>query len=154
MIALDFTLRDPFGYLAPSDLPNLTYADVAIELFQGDVIFIVNGVDLSMLRWIPLVHFAWQMFAEACALGPDHKEAKFGAAEVPPRWTFRLSNSCVLISRDDIAAVGKCGQAELIKATAEFGIRVYRALRDTLPAAAECDFLSNQYPYDRMEQCM
>ena len=154
MIVLDFTLRDPVGCLAPSDLPNLTYADVAIELFQGDVIFIVNGVDLSLLRSIPLVDFAWTMFIEARALGPDHKEAKFGSAEVPPRWTFRLSNSCVLISRDDIAAVGKCGHAELIKATAEFGIRVYHALRDTLPAAAESEFLSNQYPYDRMEQCM
>jgi hypothetical protein len=154
MILLDFVLRDPVGSLAPSDLPSVDYADVALELFQGDVIFIINGIDLSLPRPLPLVDFAWTLFVGVCALGPEQKEARFGAAEVPPRWTLRLSKSCVLISRDDIAGVGACDHAELIKATAKFGIRVYKALRDTLPEAAESEFLSNQYPYDRMEQCM
>lgn len=152
MIKLDFDLIDPRGHIEPGELLSVTEAEIATELFQCYLTFEVNGTELSWRVSIPMVDFARSMFRAASSLHPDSPVALFSSAEYPVRWTFELSDSHVLISRDDDSARGRGDRAELVRSTAQFGVRVYNALREALPVMEENAFLVHWYPYDEMKR--
>jgi hypothetical protein len=153
MIVLDFRLIDALGYLKPEHVPFLTANQIATDLFQCYLTFTVDGVDLSWREYIPMIDFAKSMFTAACSLSyPDHTTKPFISVELAPWWTFQLHDSRVVISRDDVPDRAECGQAELIRATGDFGVRVYEACLAALPAARENTFLSDWYPLDEMRR--
>jgi hypothetical protein len=153
MIILDFCLIDALGYLKREQVPFLDKAQIATDLFECYLTFKVNSVDLSWRAPIPMIDFARSMFTAACSLSsPDHTIKGFISVEFEPWWTFQLQDCRVLISRDDLPDRAECGQAELIRATGDFGARVYDACLEALPAARENTFLSFWYPVDEMRR--
>lgn len=153
MITLDFCLIDALGFLELERVPFLTANRIATDLFQCHLTFKANSVDLSWRAPIPMIDFARSMFTAACTLSfPDHTTIPFISVELEPWWTFRLQGSRVFISRDDLTDRAECGQAELIRATGDFGVRVYDACLEALPAARENAFLSSWYPVDEMKR--
>ena len=153
MIILDFCLIDALGYLKPEQVPFLTANRVATDLFECDLTFKVDSVDLSWRAPIPMIDFARSMFTAACSLSsPDHTMKGFISLELAPWWRFQLHDSRVFISRDDLPDRAECGKAELIRATGDFGARVYDACLEALPAARENTFLSDWYPIDEMRR--
>jgi hypothetical protein len=153
MIVLDFRLIDALGYLEPEQVPFLDKAQIATDLFECYLTFKVDSVDLSWRACIPMIDFAKSMFTAACTLSfPDHTTKPFISVELAPWWTFYLQDTRVIISRDDLPDRAECGQAELIRATGDFGARVYDACLEALPAARENTFLSNWYPVDEMRR--
>jgi hypothetical protein len=151
MIRLDFRLIDPLGYITAEEVPYIKEADIATELFQSYLSFDVNGTDLSWNACIPMVDFARTMFRAVTSLTIENSEAFFSSAEYPTRWAFRLSASRVAIARDDLPTRGDCDKTELVDAIARFGVRVYDALIEAVPAARQNRFLSAWYPYEAMK---
>lgn len=153
MIILDFCVIDALGFLELEQVPFLTANRIATDLFQCSLTFKVNSVDLSWRAPIPMIDFAKSMFTAACTLSfPDHTTIPFISVELEPWWTFQLHDSRVFICRDDVPQRAECGQAELIRATGEFGARVYDACLDALPKLRENTFLSHWYPLDYMRR--
>lgn len=153
MIVLDFSLIDALGFLKPDQVPFLDEGQIATDLFECDLTFKVNSVDLSWRAPIPMIDFARSMFIAACTLSaPDHTMKGFISVELQPWWRFRLHGSRVSISRDDLPDRAECEQAELIRATGDFGARVYDACLKALPAAANNTFLLNWYPVAEMRR--
>jgi hypothetical protein len=153
MIVLDFCLVDALGYLKPEQVPFVNENQIAADLFECYLTFKVDSVDLSWRAPVPMIDFARTMFTTACSLSsPDHTMKEFISLELAPWWSFQLQGSRVLISRDDVADRAECEQAELIRATGDFGVRVYDACLAALPAARENTFLSNWYPIDEMKR--
>ena len=153
MIILDFCLIDALGYLKREQVPFLDENQIATDLFECYLTFKVDSVDLSRRECIPMIDFARQMFTAACSLSsPDHTMKGLLSVELEPWWTFQLQDSRVFISRDDLPDRAECEQADLIRATGDFGARVYDACLEALPEARENTFLSNWYPVDEMRR--
>lgn len=153
MIRLDFDVIDALGHIDPRELPTIVEGEIATELFPCRLRFEVNRTDLSWDACIPMVDFARSMFLAAKRLGPDNPETLFGSVEYVTRWSFTLAGARVSISRDDLAGRrAECGLEELVRATADFGVRVYDALLEALPAIQENRFLARWYPYDEMKR--
>jgi hypothetical protein len=153
MIILDFCLIDALGFLELEQVPFLDENQIATNLFECYLTFKVNSVDLSWRAPIPMIDFARSMFAAACRLSsPDRTTEPFISVELEPWWTFQLQGSRVFISRDDLSDRAECEQAELIRATGDFGARVFDACLELLPAARQNTFLSNWYPVDGMRR--
>jgi hypothetical protein len=128
MIILDFCMIDALGFVEPERVPFLTANRIATDLFQCYLTFKVDSIDLSWRAPIPMIDFAKSMFTAACGLSsPDHTTQPFISVELEPWWTFELQDSRVFISRDDLPDRAECGHAELIRATGDFGVRVYDA---------------------------
>jgi hypothetical protein len=153
MIILDFCLVDALGFITPERVPVVNTNRIASDLFQCYLTFKVDSVDLSWRAPIPMIDFAHSMFAAACGLSfPDHTTIPFISVELEPWWTFQLQGSRVFLSRDDLPDRAECGQPALIQATGDFGVRVYDACLEALPAARENAFLSSWYPLNEMRR--
>jgi hypothetical protein len=153
VILLEFQLIDALGHLTPERVPVLTENQIATDLFECYLTFKVDAVDLSWRECIPMIDFARSMFCAACALSyPDHTTKLFSSVELENSWAFQLRGSRVLISRNGLPDHADCGHAELIRATGDFGVRVYDACLEALPAVRENAFLSRWYPLNEMRR--
>ncbi|HEY0380678.1 MAG TPA: hypothetical protein VGC72_00520, partial [Candidatus Elarobacter sp.] len=145
---LDLVPHDGWGrQFTPDELLNLDEYALAIEAFFADLVFVVNGVDLSWKDDVSMLHFGRQLFWSAAALSPNTPEQRFVSPDLVPTWELVLdAGDKVTIRRQYLDAAGKCPRAELVREAARFGIRVHDAFVAAYPAITRNAFFVQWYP--------
>jgi hypothetical protein len=133
------------------DFEDLTFAQLALEVFAADLTFIINDIDMSWKAEIPMLHFARAMFVAAMELVPEKPVITFISPDLVPVTTFALEDhSIVSVRRQGVDWNARCERAELIESTAEFGVRVFTDFIGNKPGASKSEFLRAWYPLNEM----
>ena len=118
----------------------------------GDLIWIINGTDLSWRDQIPMLDFARSLFLAAVALSPANSEERFILPELFP-WIMLVldKGDIVTVSRQDEPVTGTCSRIELVAAAAAFGVKVYDLFTEAYPSVRANRFFSSWYPLSEMK---
>lgn len=135
-----------------AEIDRLTDADLGIEVMLGDLIWIVNGTNLSWSDQIPMLDFARSLFLAANSLSSTNPEESFLLPELFP-WTALVLNNHddVTVSREDSTIIATCSRKELVAASATFGVKVYTMFTEAYPSARASGFFSSWYPLSEMQ---
>lgn len=152
-IALDFRPRGRWDRMfTDAEVAKLTDIDLSLEALPADLIFVVNGTDLSWFEEIPMLEFAAKLFAAVEALSAVNRLERFISTDLVPWWTVELQDDeLVRISRQYLEGAARCELAELRVATARFGIRVYDTFVRAYPTVVNNSEFREWYPLDSMK---
>lgn len=152
MILLDYTANRGWDKTFTSaQLEQATESDFVNDAFLANLVWIVNGVDLSWPDDIPMLQFAKDLFSAVCALSPDDPHQEFIVFDLVPVVRLDLAEgSDVSIRRSDPGVVATARLSELIRASARFGLRVYDDFLAAYPSASNNEVLKHWYPYAAM----
>ena len=152
-IALDFRPRQNWDRMfSEAEAANLTDFELSMEALPADLIFIVDGTDISWFAEIPMLDFAASLFVAAHTLSSTDTRERFISPDLAPWWTLEFINGdSVRISRQGLQAQAFCELAELRIASARFGIRVYETFVKAYPSALTSNTLREWYPLDSMK---
>lgn len=153
MILLDYKLISrSVGPVTVKEAQSLSIAELATEIFESKLIFVINDVDLSWDDDVPMVDFARSLFIVSTLLSEKSPVEEFLSPGLEPYWTLRLRGPDVEVSREGLAGHGICPLGELVRESASFGVRVYDDFLSAYPLAAKSRLLSSWYPYREMKR--
>ncbi len=152
-IALDFRPRSGWNRrFTDAEVARLTDMELSLEALPADLIFEVNGTDMSWFDEIPMLDFAAKLFAAVESLSSANRLEQFISTDLVPWWTVELQDDeLVRISRQYLERVARCQLPKLRLATARFGIQVYDTFVRAYPNAVNNSEFREWYPLENMK---
>src|ERR1700738_2894159 len=113
-ISLDFRPRSRWDRMfTDAEVARLTDFELSMQALPADLIFVVNGTDMSWFEEIPMLDFAARLFAAVDALSPTNRVEQFISIELAPLWTLELQDAdLVRISRQYLQSAALCELGE------------------------------------------
>lgn len=130
MLRLDYALSPAWNATPDVDLAGAEEWMLRYDCFLGDVIFMVDEMDLSARwGWVPVLDFALALDAivDALAVG-DEAEELFEFTESDASIAFRRAGDLVEIDASYVPDVATVGYADLRGETKRFVLRVLEGL--------------------------
>jgi len=149
MIVLDYMIRSAPPLSA--DLRDLGESELQYDRFLGDIIFRVDGSDMSASwGWVPIIDFAACLSRIADALQPNVTES-FEFTESEHRIDFTLREGTVEIHATYGGDSARVNSDELRRSAREFLKRVLDELSAAYPSLAGNAVIRRLYPNSIVE---